>query len=168
MVSEHQSWKEPGTRLHLHSPSLTLGLISKGIIRDSLMTLLMVVGSRASKRSISVPDPCSFRVLDCSTNVSGIRFLKNHFPVNLSRSKSQEVSNIFWQMFYNQKYLRKIWVNTVFWLFCWELFSRRDTISAVIISTCQWRLESLDPHFSCNLTSNQSKCLYKQCAWFPW
>jgi hypothetical protein len=77
------------------------------------------------------------------------RFLKNHFPVNLSRSKSQEVSNIFWLMFYDQKFLRKIW------LFCWELFSRTDTISAVIMSTCQWSLGSLDPHFSCNLTSNQ-------------
>jgi hypothetical protein len=39
------------------------------------------------------------------------RFLKNHFPVNLSCSKSQYISNIFWQMFYitsNQKVLRKI------------------------------------------------------------
>jgi hypothetical protein len=77
-----------------------------------------------------------------------------HFSKFLSRSKSQEVSNIFWQMFYNQKFQRKIWVNTVFWLFCWELFSRTDIISAVIISTWQWSLESLDPHFSCNLTSN--------------
>jgi hypothetical protein len=37
------------------------------------------------------------------------------------------------------------------------IFSRTDTISAVIISTCQWSLENLDPHFSCNLTSNQLK-----------
>jgi hypothetical protein len=83
---------------------------------------------------------------------------RGRHPVNLSRSKYQYASNIFWQMFYNQKVLRNIWVNTVFWLFCWELFSRTDTISAVISSTCQWSLENLGPHFSCNLTSNQSKC----------
>jgi hypothetical protein len=107
-------------------------------------------GSTASW-AIWVPDPCSFRVLDCSTNSWKTTFLRIYHAQNLSK---YILTNV-----YNQKFLRKIWVNTVFLLFCWELFSRTDTISAVIISTCQWSLESLDPQFSGNLTSNQSKCL---------
>jgi hypothetical protein len=88
-------------------------------------------------------------------------FLKNHFPVNLSRSKSQYVSNIFWQMFYNQNVLRKIWVNTVFWLpgiLLGTIFADGHHLGGDYF-TCQWSLENLDPYFSCNLTSNQSKCL---------
>jgi hypothetical protein len=106
-----------------------------------------VIFSRTGSGPIWVPDLCPFRVLDCrsafwiaplmslapNSPLHFSRFLKNHFPVNLSRSKShsQNVSNsnIFWQMFYNQKVRRKIWVNTVFLLF-W-LFSRTDTILSI-------------------------------------
>jgi hypothetical protein len=52
-------------------------------------------------------------------------FLQNHFPVNLS----VRISNSIVQMIYNPKFLIKIWVNTVFWIAWWELFSRKDTLT---------------------------------------
>jgi hypothetical protein len=79
----------------------------------------------------------------------------------------KEVSNIFWQMFYNQKFIRRIWVNTVF--------------SAILLGTifadgyhfgCDYfdmpmKFGGLHPHFSCNLTSTNQNAS-KQSAWFPW
>jgi hypothetical protein len=42
--------------------------------------------------------------------------LQNHFPMNLSWSKSLLLSNNIGQVIYNPKFLIKIWVNTVFGL----------------------------------------------------
>jgi hypothetical protein len=77
------------------------------------------------------------------------RFLKNHFPVNLSRSKSQYLSNIFWQMFYNHWELLfwhanevwKIWIHVL--AATWQVTNKNASKQSAWVS--EWpRATNLD------------------------
>jgi hypothetical protein len=106
----------------------------------------------------------STHILDRASDISGTRSphhsARFHLPVNLSRSKSLYVSNNIRQMIYNPQFLIKIWINTVCWSVFGNYFCERILFYAVIVPTCQSFPMKLDPDFRCNLTSNQSKCVW--------